>query len=148
MRVFSRNIAIDIDKNPDEMLLVRSHMTDVFHDILVHLTVSRPGFVIEKAEIWMDRVPAGDRCREVFPIVKHLEGLSIKRGFTNRVTSLLGGGQGCPNVLNLVLVAAPLAINASWLSDASKGRITPSEVKRVGAKSLEGVCIAYTGRKE
>lgn len=47
-------------------------------------------------------------------------------------------------MLNLVLVAAPLAINASWLSDASKGRITPSEAKKVGAKSLEGVCIAYT----
>lgn len=148
MSIFSRNIAIDIEEGPDETLLVKSHMIDVFHDILVHLTVSRPGFVIQKAEIWMDRVPAGDRCREVYPLVRQLQGTSIKRGFTNRVTSLLGGGRGCPNVVNLVLVAAPLAINASWLSDAAKGRITPAEAKKVGAKSLDGVCIAYTGRRE
>lgn len=146
MPVFSRDISVDIEENPDESLLVKSHMEDIFHDILVYLTVSRPDFIVQKAEIWMERIPS-ERCREVYPVVKQLEGVSIKSGFTSRVTSLLGGGRGCPNVVNLVLVGAPLALNASWLSDVYKGRLTTSEFQAVYSKGLDGVCIAHTGNK-
>lgn len=146
MSVFNRNISVDIEETPDGALLVKSHMKDLYHDILVELTVARPGFVIKKADVRMGEVPGADLCREVYPLVKQLEGLSIAKGFIKKATSLLGGSKGCPNVLDLVLVGAPLAINVSWSVDVSKGIIEESEARRVMAKSLDGVCIAYTGR--
>ncbi|MDO8674181.1 MAG: DUF2889 domain-containing protein [Dehalococcoidia bacterium] len=134
MTIFSRNIAVDIDEGTEGTLLVKSRMVDRFHDISVLLTVSNPGFTILDVEVEMAVAP-DEGCNLVYPLAKKLVGLSIAGGFNRRVVSILAGANGCSNVLNMVLVAAPLAINAAQLL-ANGG-------KKGSSNYLKGTCIAH-----
>ncbi|MBI2865543.1 MAG: DUF2889 domain-containing protein [Chloroflexi bacterium] len=157
MTLFSRNITVDIDEGENENLIVTSRMVDVFHDITVTLDVSHPGFTILDAHVEMAKVPS-QNCYLIYPVAKKLIGLSIARGFNRSVVNLLAGVAGCSNILNLVLAAAPLAINAAHIREErgrrprDRGQGTrvqhPTPVPRPLSPDpddnyLKGTCIAH-----
>jgi hypothetical protein len=146
MSLFSRKFNVDFRENPDESLLVTSRMEDELHDITLELVISRPELMIRRAEVRMERIPGTD-CRDICPVINQLEGLTITSGFTKKVVALLKDGGGCPNVQNLIMLAAPLAVNIAMLADFKKGRLDHSQIEQLVTNSLDGVCVGFRSGK-
>ncbi len=153
MTLFSRNISVDIVEGENGNLVVTSRMVDRLHDITVTLDVSYPDYTIVDADVVMTMVPS-EHCYLMYPIAKKLIGLRIAKGFNRSVVGILAGVQGCSNVLNLVLVGAPLAINAAHLREEAlrdteddlpaADPCPPSPVYRHEKDHyLKGTCIAH-----
>jgi hypothetical protein len=55
-----------------------------------------------------------DECPRIEPRYGELVGLSIARGFTQRVRELFGGPRGCTHTTALLQAMAPVAIQSTW----------------------------------
>jgi len=72
-------------------------------------------------------------------------GLSIARGFNNRVRELFGGPRGCTHVTALLAAMAPVAIQCNWsmrvakqreLGDPPRAELTPEMREMMIAPNL------------
>jgi len=83
------------------------------HHMMVDLTVAYPSFVIEKADVTYYEHPH-ETCTPIAEKYHLLEGLSIARGFNNKVKELFGGPRGCTHIGALLAAMAPVAIQSAW----------------------------------
>jgi len=83
------------------------------HRMIVRMLVNPDTMVIEDCELEMPGVPR-DECGELAGSLSVIRGLSITRGFSLKVKSLLGGVNGCTHVMSLVIEMAPAALQGLW----------------------------------
>ena len=84
------------------------------------------------------------RCTGIVPDYQKLVGLSIARGFNNKVKELFGGPRGCTHIGALLSAMAPVAIQSGWsmrAGDANqetkkRSEMTPEERERSYAMNL------------
>jgi hypothetical protein len=67
------------------------------HDMVVDLIVGYPELTIREVTVVMDTHPHTS-CPSIEPAYQRLMGASIARGFTRRLTELVGGPSGCTDV--------------------------------------------------
>jgi hypothetical protein len=101
-----------IDDDPDPLPI---------HHMVVELTVSWPDLTITDAATVFEVHPQ-TRCPAISPSYHQLVGLSIARGFTNKVRTMFGGPRGCTHVTALLLAMAPVAIQCNWSMRVAKTR--------------------------
>ncbi len=99
------------------------------HHMKVALLVDTARMIIEDAELEMNAVPR-EVCRELGDFIERIKGLSISKGFTLKVRSLLGGCEGCTHVMTLVIDMAPAVLQGYWTIRSSK----PLDLKSAGDK--------------
>ena len=75
---------------------------------------------------------------------REIKGLKIEPGFNTKVKRILSGKKGCVNVLGLLTVAAPLAINISWFINRKRMSISDGEYQRMKQKDMLDKCIAFS----
>jgi hypothetical protein len=103
------------------------------HHMVVELTVAYPSLEITAAEVLFETHPQS-MCPDISTTYDQLVGVSIARGFNNRVRELFGGPRGCTHVTALLAAMAPVAIQCNWsmrvarqreLGDPPRPEVTP-----------------------
>lgn len=140
--LFERNFHVGIASGGPTTLLITSHLTDPLHDIKLVMEVEMPDMAIENTRVLVVRSPH-KACREIGRLAALLKGLRIAKGFNRQVQDLLGGSGGCSNLRNMVLISAPLAINASWFNLKQHNLISDEEFQAKREASMSGHCLAY-----
>jgi hypothetical protein len=117
-----------IDEKPAGLYI--SHDPEVLwvHHMVVDLEVTFPTFTIEKVSVTFHERPH-THCTDIEPDYQKLVGLSIARGFNNKVKELFGGPRGCTHIGALLAAMAPVAIQSGWsmrMGAAVEGVSTPS----------------------
>ncbi|MBS3898942.1 MAG: DUF2889 domain-containing protein [Dethiobacter sp.] len=142
MSLFNRRIEIDINSHGDGVFRLVTTLGDLYHDIVLTLMISDGEFRIAEAVVETNRIPH-PRCREIRKLAGSLTGVTVGPGFLSQIRSRLGGKDGCPNLLNLVLLTAPLVVNASAIRRLQHENLSPEQAEAVWQETLSGVCVAY-----
>jgi hypothetical protein len=123
--VHRRSIVIDSHPLDDEQVTVVGRLTDVepwgapghevIHDMTLTVTVRLADLVITSAVAGMGSFPHAE-CPFVAPAFAQLEGLSVRRGFTNELRQRLGGVSGCAHLGELARAMGPAIVRTSAAS--------------------------------
>ena len=100
------------DQKPPGLYISHDPDPITVHHMVVELEVVLPGFTIARAEVTFESYPHLT-CGAITEHYKKLEGLSIARGFSNKVRELFGGPRGCTHTTALLLAMGPVAIQSS-----------------------------------
>jgi Protein of unknown function (DUF2889) len=101
-----------VDGDPDPLTV---------HHMQVELEVAFPSLEITRAHATLEIHPNAS-CPRIEDHYGELVGLSIARGFTNRVRELFGGPRGCTHTTALIQAMAPVAVQCFWSMRASTAR--------------------------
>jgi hypothetical protein len=85
----------------------------VIHHMVVDLTVDLPTTEIQAVDVQFEMHPH-DSCPRIIDHYDKLVGLSISRGFTNKVRELFGGPRGCSHTTALLHAMGPVATQSTW----------------------------------
>lgn len=111
------------------------------HHMIVDLEVTFPALVIDKVSVTFHERPH-EHCTDIEPHYQNLVGLSIARGFNNKVKELFGGPRGCTHIGALLSAMAPVAIQSTWSMRAGQGKLmspqdaTPEDRRKGYAMNL------------
>jgi Protein of unknown function (DUF2889) len=83
------------------------------HHMIVDLTIAIPSLEIVAAKVVLEVHPHAS-CTRIEDHYSKLVGLSIARGYTNKVRELFGGPRGCTHTTALLQAMAPVAIQSIW----------------------------------
>jgi hypothetical protein len=113
----------------------------VVHHMTVRLLVEAASRTIEEVAVKMDAVPF-PACRETIDSLAAVKGLTITRGFTSKMKSLVGRG-GCTHLVELIQALAPAFILGLHVRGArSPAAMTPDWTKKK-ISSLVNSCHAW-----
>ena len=134
---FRRDIAYRVSRRDGKIALTAT-MKDVFHDILIDITVDPETMIITAAMVNFIRHPAED-CPSVEKAMSRLVGTVIGKGMTRRLVDIFGGGEGCGNIRTMLMGLLPLALN----SKAAEGISDQDEMLAKIKRELTGTCAGY-----
>ena len=132
-----------IDEKPAGLYIADDPEVLWVHHMVVDLEVSFPMFEIQKVSVTFHERPH-TRCTDIEPDYQKLVGLSIARGFNNKVKELFGGPRGCTHIGALLAAMAPVAIQSGWsmrvgaprAAENASGMSTAEQRKRAYAINL------------
>jgi hypothetical protein len=134
---FRRDISYRIFRRDGNIALTAT-MKDVFHDILIDITVDPETMIITAAMVNFIRHPAED-CPSVEKAMSQLVGTVIGKGMTRRLVDIFGGTEGCGNIRTMLMGLLPLALN----SKAAEGISDQDEMLAKIKRELTGTCAGY-----
>jgi len=115
------------------------------HHMQVELRVRFPSMEIVGADVLFETHPHMS-CPRITDHYGELVGLSIARGFNNKVRELFGGPRGCTHTTALLMAMGPVAIQSIWSMQASQsesgrmvrvpGELTPEQREAAARSSL------------
>jgi len=111
------------DQKPPGMYVPEDPAPLTIHHMVVELEIAFPSLEIVRAEASLEIHPH-TTCPRIEDHYQHLVGLSISRGFTNKVRELFGGPRGCTHTTALIQAMAPVAVQCFWSMRASTARRT------------------------
>lgn len=97
-----RTFHLEVTADDGQTMALRGRLEDPFHDIQVSLVLDKIRLRLLSAAGGMSRIPYADSCRASLPKLNDIAGLEIRQGFIRELRSLLGGGMGCPYLIELV----------------------------------------------
>lgn len=109
------------DQKPPGMYVPGDPEPLTMHHMVVEIEVDFPSLEIVRAEATLEIHPHST-CPDIEPHYEQLVGLSIARGFTNRVRELFGGPRGCTHTTALIQAMGPVAVQCFWSMQASNAR--------------------------
>lgn len=86
----------------------------VIHHLDVKLLIAPNPLRIVQAEAAMIHVPM-DECKTTLNLMKQLEGLEIKPGFSSTLRKIMGGNRGCTHLCHLITVMGQEIVHG-WLT--------------------------------
>lgn len=101
------------DQKPPGLYLAEDPDPLTIHHMVVDLHIAVPSLEIVDAQVVFEMHPHAT-CPEIAGSYRGLIGLSITRGFINRVRELYGGPRGCTHTTALLQAMAPVAIQSMW----------------------------------
>jgi DUF2889 family protein len=138
MEDFQREISYRLLKRDDGHVALTATLKDRFHDIEAVVVAEVATLTITDATVEFRRSPAPD-CRNVAGRLAGLVGFTIGKGLNRKLMELLGGGEGCGNIRNLLLGLLPLAMNLK----ACSGILDEREMLDAIHEHLRGTCAGY-----
>ncbi len=96
------------------------------HHMVLELDIGFPSMEIQRVDIVFEDFPH-TTCPSIVPEYQKLIGLSVARGFTNKVRDLLGGPRGCTHILALLQAMAPVTNQARFSMMAASARAATAE---------------------
>ena len=101
------------DQKPPGLYVPEDPDPLTMHHMLVDLHVAVPSLTITDVDVKLNVHPHG-ACPRIEENYQGLVGLSIARGFINKVRELFGGPRGCTHTTALLQAMAPVAIQSMW----------------------------------
>ncbi len=109
------------------------------HHMIVDLRIEVPSLEIKSVDVKLVTHPHPE-CPYIEENYQALVGLSIARGFINKVRQLFGGPRGCTHTTALLQAMAPVAIQSMWsyrmAAALADGNSTPFGSDESRAESL------------
>jgi hypothetical protein len=130
-----------VDEKPPGLYIKEDPEVLWVHHMVVDLEVAFPSFTIEKVSVTFNEHPH-THCVDIIPDYDRLVGVSIARGYNNKVKELFGGPRGCTHIGALLTAMGPVAIQSGWSMRAGSGNnksreeMTPEERERSYAMNL------------
>jgi hypothetical protein len=109
------------DQKPPGVYLPEDPEPLTMHHMQVDLTVAFPSMVIEAVDVAFQAYPH-TTCVDIVDRYQQLVGLSITRGFIQKVRELFGGPRGCTHTTALLLAMGPVATQCIWSMHAIQAR--------------------------
>jgi hypothetical protein len=149
--VHLRDIQLRGYEREDGLLEVEAHLSDVkpyshpghfgagdpVHDMWLRVAIDRE-LVIQECEAAMEATPYR-ACPMAAPNMHRLVGLKIGKGFIKSAMALLGGGEGCAHLRELLQPIATTAMQSMAIFRLEAAR--PGE--KLTTPALIGSCYAY-----
>lgn len=101
------------DVKPDGLWGVEDSVAMSVHDMTLEMVVRVHDLTITDAVAAMNTHPHM-QCKTIVPAYEQLIGLSIARGFTQKVKELFGGPRACTHIGALINAMAPVAMQCVW----------------------------------
>jgi hypothetical protein len=101
------------DQKPPGLYLAEDPDPLTIHHMVVDLHVQVPSLEIVDASVVFEMHPHAI-CPTIAENYRGLIGLSIARGFINKVREMYGGPRGCTHTTALLQAMAPVAIQSMW----------------------------------
>jgi hypothetical protein len=101
------------DVKPDGMWGIQDDEPMVIHHMELHLVIHAATLTITEVFTKMHVNPQFE-CVNIEASYQQLVGVSIARGFTNKVKELFGGPRGCTHIGALTNAMAPVAMQSMW----------------------------------
>lgn len=132
--IHDREYRVRAYRTPDDDLLLRGAVRDqkpaglyiprdpdplTVHHMQVDLTVAFPSLEILDVSVAFETHPE-QLCPTITDHYDKLIGLTIGRGYTNKVRQLFGGPRGCTHVTALLNAMAPVAVQCFWSMEVSR----------------------------
>ncbi|HLO26644.1 MAG TPA: DUF2889 domain-containing protein, partial [Geobacteraceae bacterium] len=143
MEDFQRDISYRVLKRENGTIALTATLQDRFHDIMAEVIVDGETLTITAIKAEFRKSPTGD-CRNVSASLERLVGFAIGKGLNRKLMEVLGGGEGCGNMRNLLLGLLPLALNVR----ASAGIMDEREMLDSIHERLHGTCAGYAAPPE
>ena len=123
----------------------------ILHQIIIHLLVNKATLEIEDLHVEMPTVPR-EECLETTSSMETVKGLRITSGFTSRVKTLVGSGNGCQHLVALLTAMGPSTVQgyAAYNNHKSPGFILdmiPMLVNTCWTWRAEGPLINFIKEK-
>jgi hypothetical protein len=138
MEDFQRDISYRLLKQNDGTAKLIGLLRDRFHDVEVQVVVDAESMVILSVTADYRKAPTTD-CGNVSARLDGLCGFTIGKGLQRKLTDVLGGGEGCGNLRNLLLGLLPLALNIRAAAGISDEREMLDSIH----EQLMGTCAGY-----
>ncbi|MBR5997921.1 MAG: DUF2889 domain-containing protein [Deltaproteobacteria bacterium] len=135
--ILQRDIRHTVSTEPNGEIHLSATMRDPYHDMELHITVSRD-LLIENIDLIWRKSPS-PHCKDIARQLETLEGALIGHGIVRRVCDTLGGSSGCSNLRSILLGLLPLAIN----SHAAYGHSDEAEMYAAMDADMRGVCAGF-----
>jgi len=90
-----------------------SEESELVHHMVIQLKVKGPRMLIEQAEAKMPHHPR-EKCPEMLPWIRNLEGLEIAPGYSMKVKKVIGGTKGCAHLTSLIIAMGESAVQGYW----------------------------------
>ncbi len=128
MPIHIRNYEVRAFKVSDSEILLRGAVRDdkpaglyvlddveplTIHHMVVELRITFPMMEIIDANVQFNDFPH-DECPGIAATYKQLIGMSIARGFNQKIRELFGGSRGCTHTSALLQAMGPVAIQCGW----------------------------------
>ena len=101
------------DIKPDGMWGIEDTEPMTIHHMELHIVFEVPSLIITEVFTKMHVTPQSE-CPIIEAAYQQLVGVSIARGFTNKVKELFGGPRGCTHIGALTNAMAPVAMQSLW----------------------------------
>ena len=101
------------DQKPPGLYVAEDPDPLTIHHMVVDLHIQVPSLEIVDAQVVFEMHPHAI-CPTIAESYEGLVGLSIARGFINRVREMYGGPRGCTHTTALLQAMAPVAIQSMW----------------------------------
>jgi hypothetical protein len=101
------------DVKPDGMWGIDDDRPMTIHHMELHLVIEATTLTITEVFTKMHVTPHAE-CPIIEAAYQQLVGVSIARGFTNKVKELFGGPRGCTHIGALTNAMAPVAMQSVW----------------------------------
>jgi len=138
MEDFRRDISYRLLKRDDGTALLVATLQDRFHDIELEVVVDAASLEIGSVRAEFRKSPTVD-CQKVSDRLAGLVGFAIGRGLQRKLMEVLGGGEGCGNLRNLLQGLLPLVLNLK----AAAGITDEREMLDTIHDHLRGTCVGY-----
>ena len=109
------------DQKPPGLYIADDDQPLTIHHMIVDLTIALPSLQIVAAKAVLETHPH-PTCKRIEDHYDKLVGLSIARGYTNKIRELFGGPRGCTHTTALLQAMAPVAIQSIWSVNMSRPR--------------------------
>ena len=124
------------------------HPAGPMHDLEIFVLLRTPDLLIEDIEVAIHKVPRDD-CLTLAHSLDAVVGISVSRGFTDKVKSLAGGKRGCTHLVHLLSTMAPAILQGYWAMRDREEAPSPEAGRRraeSSARYLKDSC--YTWRED
>ncbi len=101
------------DAKPDGLWGIEDSEPMTIHHMQLEMVINATTLTITHVDVFMHVHPQ-TYCPEALPKYEQLVGLSIARGFTNKVKELFGGPRACTHIGALINAMAPVAVQSMW----------------------------------
>jgi len=114
----------------------------VIHHMIIRLLINCSDLAIEDVQVEMTTVPS-ERCREIAGCLAPIKGLTVSKGFTQKVKKIAGGVRGCTHLVELLLTMAPAVIQGYATHQSRKPSSLDTQRAVAMLHFLTNTCFAW-----
>jgi Protein of unknown function (DUF2889) len=107
----------------------------IIHHMEIYLLIHWDPLKIAKAEAYMPHVPML-QCQETLDVIKKVEGLEIKGGFSKKIKEYMGSVKGCTHLTHLLTVMGQEIVHGWFTEKRKHKKPVPKSIDQIKEKNF------------
>ncbi len=135
-----------------DTVLARGSILDQVHNIAIEIVVDINTLEIKSVEGQMVKVPFKS-CKQAIDNLRNIEGLKLEAGISNKLSSALGGQNGCIHLSEVTIETMRLAANSIFGikcggKEWREGTLSDDEFWGRVKPLLKNTCLVFKNEEE